>query len=278
MTTGRRAARCTPRSTRCGRRCWPGRADADAERPTRRRRRRRAAAARAGARPRRRAIAGAGPGRTASATPPARARRARARPTARPARRCCARPAGGLRRAARRSRGRGAWRCARTRLPGAAARPARGRTPSWAPAQPSASTPDGGVVAEAPGRRIDAARLAGARPTAQLDRAVGAVRRPRALGHAWSGSTARWSRSTGSAGVAMSELVALGERRLPGEVVAIRGHRRHRAGLRVHRRPGARGSGRALAAQPLSARLGPRPARRRLRRAAAAAGRAPRPG
>ena len=41
----------------------------------------------------------------------------------------------------------------------------------------------------------------------------------------------------------MSELVALGVQRLPGEVVAIRGNDGDRPGLRVHRRPGRRRPG-----------------------------------
>ena len=51
------------------------------------------------------------------------------------------------------------------------------------------------------------------------------------------GERARWSRCAGLAGVAMYDIIELGERRLPGEAVAIRGDADDRAGLRVHRRP-----------------------------------------
>ncbi len=61
----------------------------------------------------------------------------------------------------------------------------------------------------------------------------------------------------GLAGVAMSELVALGPEPLPGEVVAIRGRGRVGPGLRVHRRPRASGDPVAALGRPLSARLGP---------------------
>ena len=43
--------------------------------------------------------------------------------------------------------------------------------------------------------------------------------------------------------LSMHEIVEIGRDRLPGEVVAIRGTGRHRAGLRVHRRAGARRPG-----------------------------------
>ena len=105
---------------------------------------------------------------------------------------------------------------------------------------------DGGSSPRPPDRRVDAARW----PRSPTERWTG---RPRPGGAvviaaerpAWSGCPARWWRSTASPASRCSNVVALGAHGLPGEVVAIDGERGHRAGLRVHRRPGRRAPRRA---------------------------------